>query len=767
MCLALIVLIAGCGSGGGGPTTGRLSATAVWQNTSGVALPPRPGVPPGFSQELPSDVHVVAAAFCSPSLRCCVKVDPQQVRTSSDHVLVLDKLPIGAATIALAGFADADAPAAVSCDSSGAAILTPCSTMPIGVGSACDADAGAPAYRSDLEPVTVVAGVQVDTPLIELFAVAPPSPAPTPTFTTAPSITPTSTVGGAATETPTPTASGTATPTSTLTVTETPTHEATATATATACMTSAPASGSIVVFEDVQVAAASDPVVRLANVGSRQVQAACFYADEISGCSVVGFSVQVPPASAVTWHARTGQAAGSGDLIPPVPTLPFGGELVCVEVDPVGFPSSGNDLSGTLQPEQGCPQTAVGIQGSDNSDLDPVLCLGTDLSEACPHGAEYEGCPAGIDPARIQGCWSGLQFTFVCGLPPIGPGTPTLTPTLTRPVNPTPTPTRPAVAAFGNVNAYAPSAMLVFPYVAVDSANGADTVLQLSNTAAAAVSVECFYENTTAHCSNQSSRACSTAAECGSGATCNRGWSVSDFRLDLQPQQPASWRAGQGSGAGAPIPGLPAVPENPFVGLLRCLVVNGAGSPVATSALTGAATVEQFVGEQRLDVSRYNALGVPPANPNNGDAVLVLGDEYAPCPNTVILSSFYDGAVEPAFRSATVATTLVTVPCSVDYLNRIPSTTLVRFVTYNEFEQQLSGTTTVTAQQVAPLADISPALTFAVAGTLSGHTRFMSVGDGVLAIALESQFAEGTGQSAGLNTHVQGARSQSDVVVLP
>lgn len=767
--LASIVLIAGCGSGaGGGSTGGRLSMTAVWQADE-ISAPPRPGVPPGFVQQLPADVKLVAAAFCSVSLRCCVKVDPQQVETATDHVLVLDQLPIGAATVALAGFANAGAPAAVSCDPSGAAILTPCSTTPANVGAACDADPAPPAYRSDLEPVTVVAGIQVDTPLIELYAVAPPSPAPTPTLTIPLSTTPTATLA-VATATPTATASesATATPTHSTTPTATETATLEPSPTPTTCPMETPAAGAIVVFENLQVASGSDPLVQLANRGSQAVQTFCFYADQLSGCSVVGFPLFMPAASVVTWHAATGERAESGTLIPPVPTTPFDGELVCVAVDPSnGSPSVYNHLAGTLQGAQGCPQNAVGIEGFvDLNDGDSVLCLGTDPSHTCPNGAEYESCPSGVDPARIQDCWSTVQFTFECGLPAVGPGAPTVTTTPTQPPGATPTPTRPPVDAFNSVDAYAPAALLVYPYVAVDSAAGTDTIVQLSTTTSTAVTVACFYENTTFHCSNQASQSCTSAAGCSGGATCDPGWSVTDFLIELAPQQPSSWRAGQGSPGGTALPSVPAVPEDPFVGALRCLVVNRAGAPAATDALTGGATIEQFISGQRLDVARYNAIGAPSANPANGDGVLVLGDEVAPCPNTVILNNFLDGAADPAQSSASVNTTLAMLPCSVDYRNLIPSTTLVRFVLYNEFEQQLSGAMTVSAQHVAPLASISPAFTFAVSGTLTGQARLMSAGDGVLAVALEVHSGT-TAQTAGVNTHMQGVRTKSDLVVLP
>ncbi len=90
----------------------------------------------------------------------------------------------------------------------------------------------------------------------------------------------------------------------------------------------------------------------------------------------------------------------------PLTPDPFVGELRCIEVDSSGAPINGNHLKGEatlITP--GSPQVAadaskynaIGFQGlntdlnSNNSDF--TLCLGGGVSEACPGGAEYSGCP--------------------------------------------------------------------------------------------------------------------------------------------------------------------------------------------------------------------------------------------------------------------------------------------------------------------------------------------------------------------------------------
>ncbi len=177
-------------------------------------------------------------------------------------------------------------------------------------------------------------------------------------------------------------------------------------------------SGSIVVFENLEVNAASDPILSLANVSVLRVRASCFYADSSQPtCSVRGFDVQLDALSSVQWQASVGgPVLGAGN--------PFSGELVCVEVDLLGAPFPGNHLVGTSQVGQ-C-NTARSISGFDTNDLDNVLCLGSAIGPGCQFGPEYGSCPAGVGSARIEDCWSQSQFTFMCGgtVPEINCGEP-------------------------------------------------------------------------------------------------------------------------------------------------------------------------------------------------------------------------------------------------------------------------------------------------------------------------------------------------------
>lgn len=556
------------------------------------------------------------------------------------------------------------------------------------------------------------------------------------------------TLGNAATPTPTP-----------IGTTPTPTPSA--------CATDGPP-GSIIVFENLQVNDGSDPIVALTNTSQSLVAAYCFYADSSQpACTTVGFNVQLSREGSLAWvaSAGAGSAPGTG--------FPFSGELVCVETDLPGGPLPGNHLIGRSLLSGQCLTPAIALNGFDATDGNATLCLGgTNPTASCPFGAEYDSCLPGIDPARIEGCWSQSSFSFVCGTS--GTATPTPTPTSTSATPPPPTPTSAPtltvvpVTGAAAVSAYAPAAMLVYPYVTVDSANGIDTVVQITNTSISPVALHCFYENTTAHCSNQPAQACAGTGDCPAGGTCVPSWSAQDFTLTLTQGQPGNWRVSQVLGA------IPSPPEDPFVGVLRCVTTDSNGVPIANNALNGEATIERFVSGTALDVAKYNAVAVPALTSGNGDNSLLLdGDEYAACPGTIILNGFLDGADDPLRADGTVATRLALVPCSVDYLNAQPSSVIVKYEITNELDQVFTASRgAVSGQLASSLSDIAPIFSSSAAGTATGQIRIRGLADavhggGVLGVALEVHQLGATSQSAGLNLNVQGIQSSPDTVVLP
>ena len=435
----------------------------------------------------------------------------------------------------------------------------------------------------------------------------------------------------------------------------------------------------------------------------------------------------------------------------------------------------------TYQPAAGLPNPdlsdntsvtgsiAIGYVSNISPPLTGTVQIGT-LSVPIPAGAtgSYEvqvRNVSALDPSGNDVILTGQNGTITLG------GAPTPTPTATLPTGPTATRTVGPAPGAGPVSAYAPASMLVFPYVQVDSSNGIDTVIQMTATSAGAVTVHCFYEDTTSHCSNQPALACTTAAQCPVGGTCNAGWSAQDFATTFGfvsnvSNQPTGWRASIGSTT----PGFPIVPpvhEDPFVGLLRCFVTDATGIAVGSNALIGEATIERSVPGAAPDIARYNALGIPASTTGNGDTTLALSDEYTACPTTLVLNHFFDGASDPVLSGGALATTLAVVPCSVNYASMEPATAAVTYVLFNELEQQFSEMSSTPAQLVTSLAGIGSSFTVGTAGTLTGQVRLTGTAGGILAVALEAHQQGNAFQSTGLNTHVQGTSTSPDAVVVP
>lgn len=180
-------------------------------------------------------------------------------------------------------------------------------------------------------------------------------------------------------------------------------------------------SGSILVVPSVAAGAALDTAVELRNASNQLISALCFYAD--AACNTRDFQVWLPLQTSLRWTVSVGDASAG---IPPVPVLPFAGELVCIEIDAAGIPIAGNHLEATGHYTGGgnACLNPISIQGFDTNNTDSTLCLADDfaISDACWTGPEYTGCPAEIDPARIEGCWSqalvlpyGDPVQFLCG----------------------------------------------------------------------------------------------------------------------------------------------------------------------------------------------------------------------------------------------------------------------------------------------------------------------------------------------------------------
>ena len=221
---------------------------------------------------------------------------------------------------------------------------------------------------------------------------------------------------------------------------------------------------------------------------------------------------------------------------------------------------------------------------------------------------------------------------------------------------------------------------------------------------------------------------------------------------------------------------VPPVPEDPFVGELKCIAINPDGTPAARNELKGEALIEQSTKEN-LDVASYNALGIQATGVSSGEAnVLTLGGpedaaEYNGCPNYLILNHFFDDAENPTpGTDAEVYTNLVLVPCTEDLLRQVPGSAVVQYLVFNEFEQRFSTSRSVKCFEDVKLCNIDTRdcersiFNVNVSGTLTGQTRMNPIGDGLLGIAIERH---GDDRSAAFNLHMQGARAEADAITIP
>jgi len=269
--------------------------------------------------------------------------------------------------------------------------------------------------------------------------------------------------------------------------------------------------------------------------------------------------------------------------------------------------------------------------------------------------------------------------------------------------------------------------------------------------------------------------------------------------------------------------GVPPTPEG-FIGELKCVEVDVADNPIGGNHLKGEATVNTGG-----DVAKYNAVGIQGTDlagetgnelllnqPLDGDSSAPVG-QYNACPNVLLLNQFTDGITDPfilseglgghceglkkplsdggtpcvfdrdcppgdecvggsrillpdgdlALRSATL-TDLTLIPCTQDFENSIPATVTVQFDIYNEFEEHLSASTTVTCWKNFFLFEVdsrndpnNSVFSAAVLGTEVAHTRITpNPEDGAVIGVAGVTRADALGNLArvALNIHMEGDR---------
>lgn len=339
------------------------------------------------------------------------------------------------------------------------------------------------------------------------------------------------------------------------------------------------------------------------------------------------------------------------------------------------------------------------------------------------------------------------------------------------------------------------AAILIYPKIAVDSSNGTDTVVQLTNAnQTGSVLAHCFYVNATSHCTN-TGEPCFSGAACGGLGACVPGWSEIDFSVALTPDQPFYWVAGAGRNSACaaqhtceplPLRGLgvcangggfpctknedcasiggvcigggvtnagtavPPAPDDPFVGELKCVQINADGTPANRNDLIGKATLITTPPEALnggIDAQSYNAVGLKTNSSEsvNDDRVLVIGGpnrEYQSCSSTLILDHIFDGAPDPIDQQR-VVTDLTLVPCSEDFAvggSNLGRST-AQFLVFNEFEQRFSASRPIICFDEVLLSNIDTrnnarsVFSVNVAGTIAGQTRIRAVGAGLVGVA--------------------------------
>jgi hypothetical protein len=225
-------------------------------------------------------------------------------------------------------------------------------------------------------------------------------------------------------------------------------------------------------------------------------------------------------------------------------------------------------------------------------------------------------------------------------------------------------------AARADIGSDHPAAILVFPKLLVDTTNGLDTLIRISNVSDTALNVYCFYVNATPQCSLGDGTSCfpdepACFRDVGGqtiAGKCEPQWQPTDFIFRLTQDQPTGWLVSSGesvncafidgvcsddgttrcdkdtdckAGArcvqpaclpldGGPLgrtgPGgqvnegaVPLSPEDPFIGELKCIAVDDAQQPVARNDLIGEVLIGRLQSgpDKTIALAGYNAIGIP------------------------------------------------------------------------------------------------------------------------------------------------------------
>jgi len=292
---------------------------------------------------------------------------------------------------------------------------------------------------------------------------------------------------------------------------------------------------------------------------------------------------------------------------------------------------------------------------------------------------------------------------------------------------------------------------------------------------------------------------------------------------------------------------VPPLPED-FVGELKCVEVDASGAPISGNHLKGEATIITLdvcgphnlcdgdgslcmtdndceIGdfcapggntcelsflectttgdcvEGLVDEAKYNGIGIIGNENNNGDSVLCLGGEasdqcqtgaeYDACPETWIVNHQAYGSQDLVLGEGSfVATNLTIVPCEQNYETQDPESVTLQLLTYNEFEQVLSSSTTLTCWADLKLTDINNLFRRATLASDFAQTFIRPSGgtqSGILLVGTETHYLGLAGReiaavgvpdpvegrpyppysTASFNAHIEGARVPQDLITIP
>jgi hypothetical protein len=267
-----------------------------------------------------------------------------------------------------------------------------------------------------------------------------------------------------------------------------------------------------------------------------------------------------------------------------------------------------------------------------------------------------------------------------------------------------------------------PSAILVYPLVVVEGGGLVrDTRIEIVNLTGREQSLSCFYVD----------------------EYCNE----IGFFVTLTANQPLSWLASKGLFGGVPFASVPPVfyPSAE----LKCSVIPREPTADAYNAIQGRAIVVGADGQ----TAGIAAVGFRRLADGAYTRVAHLdGETYDQCPRQLdfVFLAVPDGPPNPLRESE-----IVLAPCTEDLENQRPMSTVVQLRVWNEFEESLSGSFTVTCLSRRLLRDASPIFRLSQLGTPGGHLSVRAAQIPVIGLIID-RFTDGALSTSANEPFLQG-----------